>query len=380
MTQKPELRAEHPETGKVHRWEIGDFTVPRKGDFALIKHGVRTSAVVLFNDDPPATGCKWFILRDLGPVEEPHPNDVNSRYWYDKNEYHEGRVGELNARVAELETENKQQASVLLQRECDCGDRMKKRLADLESRLAASPSPAPPPVKRVLLPVVESILNSSRVEAVFVIEKCDVPNGTTGYVLAEYMGAPSAVAYGLIWEMERNGQMVNDYKTPRHWILRRLDAPEEKQPEKPKRKDMTPIWSCGKYVISVDSGDAEGLMSLALVVDSETGRQVQEFRGIGLDFDNALQTLFSKYRALAEKQPEKPAPKEEPKPVCLPIHNSDGGGHGWFIKEGNPSTPRLGEWWFIESVRCAAKCDMERWSGYPVYGLRRVESPAEGHC
>ncbi|MCK9598149.1 MAG: hypothetical protein M0R06_03850 [Sphaerochaeta sp.] len=88
----------------------------------------------------------------------------------------------------------------------------------------------------------------------------------------------------------------------------RDDDPEEKQPEKPKSDNLSPVWSCGKYTIGLDTGSSEGSQSVALVVDVETGRVIQQFRGAGLDFDNALHTIIAKYRALAEKSTETPAP------------------------------------------------------------------------
>jgi len=102
-------------------------------------------------------------------------------------------------------------------------------------RLAASPSTAPLPIGVVRLPIVTSPFDTTtgRVIVAFSIEKCDIPK-KSDFILGTLMGETAAVAWSAVLEAEHAVLLHDQWKTTRHWILRRLDEPKEKakEPEK----------------------------------------------------------------------------------------------------------------------------------------------------
>ncbi len=120
MSDKTELYATHPETGKRHRWEIVEFLAPKRGDFvlagkAVLPPGEKNEYSV---HRYASSGIPWgyFILRDLGPVEEEVPEVLQKaalagslenqnrdliRILFDR----EAEISSLQARVSELEAE-----------------------------------------------------------------------------------------------------------------------------------------------------------------------------------------------------------------------------------------------------------------------------------
>jgi len=319
MSDKTELYATHPKTGKRHRWEVGDKRGASAGEFILVSVYGSCAIIGQWRLTSVSEG-EFFILRDLGPVEGGAPAEVSRL---------KARVEELDKAVlrenrraidAEARVDEQKQAAV----------NYVSRINELEQALESKEA-APLPVGVVRLPIAESNDDDDNFTefGTFRLDVLEYPQAGDVVLVPAYMRGASFQAVTVPRALptgDRDNLRI---------ILRRLDAPEEKtperpafigsmpdlpdgfprdddpeekQPEKPKSDNLSPVWSCGKYTIGLDTGSSEGSQSVALVVDVETGRVIQQFRGAGLDFDNALHTIIAKYRALAEKSTETPAP------------------------------------------------------------------------
>lgn len=107
MTDKPELIAKHPETGKRHRWENIGFHEAHTGDFYTEPRFRTVSKWTTAHD----SHYDLIILRDLGPVEENLDkalNDMNDIVIeQDKEAFdRDAEIERLKARVEELEHDN----------------------------------------------------------------------------------------------------------------------------------------------------------------------------------------------------------------------------------------------------------------------------------
>jgi hypothetical protein len=273
MSDKTELYATHPKTGKRHRWEIGDKRSASAGEFILV--AVSGGCAVVGQWLLTSVSEEWFfILRDLGPVEDekkglPIIGDDNSRHQLEVNwkaacakaDRFEAELAhteealrdttislkatssncvawrnksrELEARVEELEAAVHSEHDKVISYRSACA-RYKSLLStaehsekELRERLAASPAPLPVGVVR--LPISESADDDGNFSefGTFRLDVLEFPQSGDVVLVPAYMRGASFQAVTVPRALptgDRDNLRI---------ILRRLDAPDGETTDKP---------------------------------------------------------------------------------------------------------------------------------------------------
>lgn len=288
MTDKPELMATHPETGKRHRWEIVEIRIPKEGDFFLCN-----ALTILRSND-----VKWVevrpILRDLGPVEEGAPAEVSR----------------LKARVEELDKAVLRENRRAVDAETRVGE-LSNTISILKARLDNATaelerlSPAPLPVGVVRLPIAESADDDGNFSefGTFRLDVLEFPQSGDVVLVPAYMRGASFQAVTVPRALptgDRDNLRI---------ILRRLDAPEEKTPERPAFIGSMPDLPDG---FPRDDDPEEG----------EPGKPANPFAGAG--------PITAKAWELRKANDEKPAPPKDALGTACPRCH----GTGWDVPPG----------------------------------------------
>lgn len=240
MSDKTELYATHPKTGKRHRWEIGDKRSASAGEFILV--AVSGGCAVVGQWLLTSVSEEWFfILRDLGPVEEnPHDLEWKLTVMTEARDRLAAEcralaadVSRFNARAVELEAAVHSEHDKVISYRSACA-RYKSLLStaehsekELRERLAASPAPLPVGVVR--LPIAESADDDGNFSefGTFRLDVLEFPQSGDVVLVPAYMRGASFQAVTVPRALptgDRDNLRI---------ILRRLDAPDGETTDKP---------------------------------------------------------------------------------------------------------------------------------------------------
>lgn len=321
MSDKTELYATHPKTGKRHRWEIVEIRIPKEGDFFLCN-----ALTILRSND-----VKWVevrpILRDLGPVEgektpERKPSDVSrdctvlaadidcvSNRLADRDLVWREEKAQLKARVEELDKAVLRENRRAVDAETRVGE-LSNTISILKARLDNATaelerlSPAPLPVGVVRLPIAESNDDDDNFTefGTFRLDVLEYPQAGDVVLVPAYMRGASFQAVTVPRALptgDRDNLRI---------ILRRLDAPEA-TPERPAFIGSMPDLPDG---FPRDDDPEEG----------EPGKPANPFAGAG--------PITAKAWELRKANDEKPAPPKDALGTACPRCH----GTGWDVPPG----------------------------------------------